>query len=321
MAVVRSFPRSLPPTVETQTGAPADRTLVYGVAGGVLAAALYGGWAVVSRLGTLDALDPFDLAFLRFVVAGVVLLPVVLTQPSGITGFAGVSWPRLAVLTAFSGLPYGMLVYVGYGLIPASHGAVILPGSIVVFSAFFASRFLGERVAGWRLAGLVAIVAGIVALGTGGFAQGVPGQWRGHVMFVLAGAFWAAFTVAARAWRVPPVATTAFVTVASAGMYLPFYLLGAGLRIADHALLPLLLQAGYQGIAVGVVAVIVYTKVVAWLGAARAAAFTALVPAIATVLAAIFLGEKVSGPAMVGLVLVSLGMVASVIAGIGGAKR
>jgi drug/metabolite transporter (DMT)-like permease len=298
-----------------------DRTVAYGVAGGVLAATLYGGWAVVSRLGTLDALDPFDLTFLRFGVAALILLPVVLRQPSGPSGFAGVSWPRLAALTLFSGLPYGLLVYVGYEMIPAGHGAVILPGSIVVFSAAFAARFLGERIAGLRIVGLAAVLAGIVAIGGGSFAHGVPGQWRGHLMFVLAGAFWAAFTVAARAWRVPPVATTAFVTVASASVYVPLYLAGAGLRIADHALVPMLLQAGYQGVAVGVVAVIVYTKVVGWLGAARASAFTALVPAIATILAATFLGETVTAPAMVGLALVSLGMVASVAAGLGQAKR
>lgn len=319
MAVVHSFPRfTMPRATTTPTIAPSrDRSFVYGVAGGILAAFLYGGWAVVSRLGTLGSLDPFDLAFLRFAVAGLVLLPVVISQRFTRLGYAGISWSRLAALTIFSGLPYGLLVYVGYGMTPAGHGAVLLPGAIVIFSAFFAARYLGDTIRGLRLAGLVAVLAGIVTLGGGSFAHGAPEQLRGHLMFVAAGGFWAAFTVSARAWRVPPVATTAFVTVVSAVAYAPLYLFGAGLRIFDQPLAPLLLQAGYQGIAVGVVAVIVYTKVVGWLGATRASAFTALVPAIATVLASSILGEHVTFAAMAGLALVSMGMVASVATGFG----
>lgn len=317
MAIVHSFPRyhSNPDVSVAERGERLNPTVIYGILGGILAAMLYGGWPVISRLGTLGTFDAYDLAFLRFAVAGLVMLPVVLFQRTDRNGYAGIAWPRLAALAIFSGLPYGLLVYVGFGMTPAGHGAVLLPGSIVVFSAIFAARYLGDRVSGLRLAGLAAVVTGIVVLGGGSFAHGIPGQWRGHIMFVVAGALWAAFTVAARAWRVPPVATTAFVTVTSAAAYIPAYAMTAGTRIFDQPSHSILLQAVYQGVAVGVVAVVVYTKVVGWLGATRASAFTALVPAIASVLAAGFLGEPVTIPAFAGLVLVSLGMFASVAGG------
>ncbi len=318
MAVVHSFPR-FKPTVASRPASPAipERTLLFGIAGGILSAALYGGWAVVSKIGTTSTIDPYDLVFLRFVVAGLVLLPVALRQPVSRLGYSGIAWPKLAVLTFLSGLPYGLLVFIGFGMAPAGHGAVLLPGSIVLFSAFLAAFVVGERVSGLRQAGLVAVLGGVLVLGGGSFAHGIPGQWVGHVLFVAAGAFWAAFTVAARIWRVPAVATTAFVTVASAAIYAPVYFCVAGFRLVDHQLLPLALQAGYQGVAVGVIAVITYTKAINILGAARASAFTALVPAIATLLATALLGEQVTVPAIFGLALVSLGMIVSVSAGTG----
>ena len=326
MAVVHSFPRFLiPPPVEMPVPAappqPRDRKLIYGVVGGVVVASLYAGWAVVSRLGALHAVDTYDLAALRFFVSALILLPVFLGSKIGRGGIAGVTWPRVATILALAGLPYGIAVYAGYQFAPAGHGAVLIAGSIVVFGALFGSLFLGEKVAGWRLVGLLAVVAGIVALGGASFADGVAGQWRGHVLFVLAGASWAAYTVAARAWSLPPVATTAFVAVISALAYAPFYLATAGLRLFDLPTATLVLQAGYQGIVVGVIAVILYTRVVGWLGAARTSAFAALVPAIATLLAIVLLDEPLHASGIVGLALVSLGMLASVAAGFVKVKR
>ncbi|MBI3505833.1 MAG: DMT family transporter [Proteobacteria bacterium] len=330
MAVVHSFPRfMIPPPASMPVPArvvappqqPRDRKLVYGVVGGVVVAALYAGWAVVSRLGALHSVSTLDLAALRFFVSALVLLPVFLRLKIGAGGIAGVPWNRVAVLMLVAGLPYGIAVYSGYQFAPAGHGAVLIAGSIVVFGALFGSLVLGEKVAGWRLIGLGAVVAGIVALGGASFADGVAGQWRGHVLFVLAGASWAAYTVAARAWSIPPVATTAFIAVFSAVAYLPFYLATAGLRLFDLPAATLLLQASYQGIVVGVVAVILYTRVVGWLGAARTSAFAALVPAIATLLAVVLLDEPLHAAGIVGLALVSLGMLASVAAGFVGAKH
>lgn len=322
MAVVHSFPRFLvPPPVPLASPEPRDRSLLYGILGGIAAATLYAGWAVVSRMGTLQNVDAFDLAALRFFVAAIVLLPIFLGLKFDATGIAGVTWPRVAALTAVAGLPYGLAVYSGYQFAPAGHGAVLIPGAIVVFSTILGIVFLGEKLAGWRIAGLAAVIAGILALGGASFADGVPGQWRGHLLFVVAGAAWAAYTVAARAWKVPPVATTAVVTVISAVAYLPFYVAGAGTRLFDLPSATLLLQAGYQGIAVGVVAVILYTRVVGWLGAARTSAFTALVPAIATLMAVVLLDEPLHAAGIAGLALVSLGMVASVAGGLGKVKR
>ena len=326
MAVVHSFPRFLipPPAAMPVPVAPPqtrDRKLVYGIVGGVVVSSLYAGWAVVSRLGALHAVDTFDLAALRFFVSALILLPVFLSSKIGRGGIAGVTWNRVGAIIALAGLPYGIAVYAGYQLAPAGHGAVLIAGSIVVFGALFGSLFLGEKVAGWRLVGLLAVVAGIVALGGASFADGVAGQWRGHVLFVLAGASWAAYTVAARAWSLPPVATTAFVAVISALAYAPFYFATAGLRLFNLPAATLILQAGYQGIVVGVIAVILYTRVVGWLGAARTSAFAALVPAIATLLAIVLLDEPLHASGIVGLALVSLGMLASVAAGFVKVKR
>jgi drug/metabolite transporter (DMT)-like permease len=316
MSVVHSFPRYLPPLpAPAAPVSPSRRAIVYGVAGGLGVAAMYSGWAIVSRLGTVASVDAFDLAALRYSVSALILLPAFLRATFGASGMGGLGWGKIAVLSAGAGLPYGLAVYGGYQFAPAGHGAILLAGSIVVFTTLFGARLLGEKIERMRLYGLLAILTGIAAIGVGAFAHNVPGQWRGHALFVLAGALWAVYTVAARAWKVPPVETAAIVASLSAMAYLPFYLAFAGLRLLDLPANAVLLQAIYQGAVAGVVALILYTRVVGWLGAARAALFTALVPALANTAAPLILDEPLRLPAVLGLVLVTGGMVAAVASG------
>jgi drug/metabolite transporter (DMT)-like permease len=102
-----------------------------------------------SRLGTLT---PWDLAALRFGVAGPLLLPIVVRH--GLGHAAGIGWGRAVVLAIVAGAPYTLILYAGLALAPAGHGAVIITGATPVVSTLLVWFWLGDRPSATRRCGL-----------------------------------------------------------------------------------------------------------------------------------------------------------------------
>jgi drug/metabolite transporter (DMT)-like permease len=289
----------------------AHRKLIAGLATGLVTAVLWGSWAVISRVGLTDGLDFHDVTALRFGVAGLVLLPVLVRRGIGRKAIAGVPWHVALILWAGAGVPYSLLVFAGLGIAPASHQAVIGPSVVLLLTAVLSWIVLGERLGRIQLVGMAIILAGVAALGAQALFDAAGRIGGGHVLFVIAGASWAVFTVVARAWRVDALVATAIVSVLSLA-YLPLYFALFGLRLLAAPPSAVLLQAVFQGFLTGVVALILFMRAVTLLGAGRAALFVAVVPAMGALFAAPVLGESLTPPTLVGAALVSLGMVLAV---------
>jgi len=294
----------------------ANRDLFVGAVYGILAALIWGAWPVVSRLGVLAAepgavaLTAWDIAALRFAVAGLLLAPVVIRR-----GVAGVGWLGAGVMAVGAGVPYIVVVVSGLGMAPAGHAGIIVPSCMLTFTMAGAWWLLGDRPAPARLVGFAVILAGVALIGAAGWNQGAVDAWAGQVLFVLGGLLWASYTVAAKAWRADPLHATALVSVLSAALYLPVYVFAGEPRVFSAPMDQVAFQAMFQGVGAGIGALLFYTKAVALLGAARGAVFAALVPGVAVLLAMPLLGEapgmvEVAGLAVVtGGMLVALGLV------------
>ncbi len=296
------------------------RTLLLGIATGLCTALIWGSWAVVSRLGLTTGLDFYDVAALRFGVAGLVLAPVLARAGISSRGIGNVPWHAVLVMWLGAGVPYALIVFAGLGMAPASHQAMIGPSGVMLFTAALSRLVLGERFNRMQLAGMAVIVAGIATMGAQGLGGGTP-LGLGHLLFVVAALLWSVFTVMARAWRVDALLSTAIVSTLSL-VYLPVYFVLSGDALLRAAPLgPVLMQAAFQGLLTGVIALIFYMRTVAALGAGRAALFTALVPAMAALLAVPVLGETLSGATTAGLLLVTAGMAIAVSRGATGPGR
>ncbi len=280
-----------------------------GVLCGLGAALIWGAWPVVSRLGLDGALSAYDVAALRFGVAGLILAPLVLR--GGV--FRGVNWRRALILACGAGVPYVVLTVEGLHYAPAGHAGVIVPSCMLTFTALGAWLFLGDRPNAMRVLGMAAILLGLALVGWSAFSATSPraGAWRGDLMFIGSGFLWACYTLGARAWSLKPMQATALVSVLSMLLYLPPYLVVAGPRLLDAPLQSVLVQALFQGVFAAVLALLLYTRAVASLGAARGALFAALVPGVAVLLAFPLLGERPSLTEAAGLLVVTLGMTAA----------
>jgi drug/metabolite transporter (DMT)-like permease len=281
-------------------------SLPTGIFCGLLAALIWGAWPVASRFGVQATLTAYDITATRFAVAGVIMLPLVLRR-----GIVGIGWPGALVLALGAGAPYVIVALSGFVFAPAGHGGVIIPSCMLTFSTLGGWLILGDRPDRARLLGLAAILSGVMMIGWDGLAEGGNDAWIGDALFVLAGLLWAIYTVASRAWAVEPLHATALVSVISMVAFLPVYLVFGESRLLVAPVSEVVLEGVFQGLFAGVLALLFYTRSVSILGAARGAVFAALVPGIAVFLAYPLLGEVPGRWQLLGVGVVTLGMIAA----------
>ena len=285
------------------TTAQYARGALYGVA----AVCIWAGFIVVSRLGVKTSLSPWDVAAIRFSVAGLLLLPHLWRK-----GLARdrLGWTGVAAVIMGCGAPMVLLVNAGLLFAPAAHGGALFPGVMPLMVALLAAAILKEAFTPSKSIGLALIAGGAVGIVwvTGG-ALGTT-QNIGHALFLAAGFVWACYTVAMRRARLDGLHAAAIAGVGSLVLYLPGYALLAGNKLSTVPLFDIALQAVVQGILTAVVALLLYGRMVGLLGATGGAAFVALTPAMTALMGIPILGEWPSVIDWVAIAMISIGVYA-----------
>lgn len=279
------------------------------VAFGLVAALIWGIWPVVSALGINQSLSALDLTALRVGVAGLILLPFLWRQKFGAFGLGKLSWKAAVLLIAGAGLPYVLIGTGGLEFAPAGHFGVITPSAQLAASTLGSWLILKETQTRTRWIAIGIILCGVILTGWEGFQGRGEMTWIGDLMFMTAGILWAIFTLSARYWSVQTFHAAALVSVWSMVLYLPVYLIFFESGIPQAALSEVVFQGLFQGVLTAVFAFILYTRTIAILGAGRAAIFPTLVPVTTVLLAIPILGDYPTRIEVIGVVIVSIGMV------------
>ena len=276
---------------------------------GIIAVMIWGIWPVVSRLGVQQTLTAYDVAAIRFAVAGLIFLPWIIKS-----GLGGLSWKQSLLLTLGAGAPYVLISVTGLTYAPASHGGVIISGCTFLFSTLGSIWLLGDNPSPQRRLGFILIVAGILSIGYRSLTSGsvdLANAWVGDLLFVLSGLLWASYTVNSKRFNVSAVMGAAIVSVFSMVLYLPVYLAFGEPHIFQAGLTELLTQGIFQGVLAAAVALVCYTQSVAILGAAQAAIFVSLAPGLAVIFGDWILQETPTYAEYTGVSLVILGLLTS----------
>ena len=254
---------------------------------GLAAVAIWSGWIVVARIGLKNSLSPWDIAALRFGVAGLLLLPYVLNK-----GFAleRLGWPGLAAIVLGGGAPV-LLANAGLLFAPAAHAGALFPGVMPLAVAILAALFLHEPFTPGKKFGFVLIVLGVVGIAAGAGEPLGASQSLGHLLFLGSALAWACYTVALRRARLDGLHAAGIAAVGALFLYVPAYFLVEGARLAQGPWGDLALQALVQGGLTAIVSLMFYGRAVSILGASSGAAFAALSPAMTAILAIPILGE------------------------------
>jgi drug/metabolite transporter (DMT)-like permease len=272
---------------------------------GIAAVSIWASWIVAVRLGIRTSLAPWDIAAIRFGVAGLILLPYLLRKGLAVDRLG---WGGLAAIIAGGGAPSVLLSYGGLLFAPAAHAASLFTALLPLYVAIVAAVVLGEAFTLARRIGLALIVAGVLGIiwgagGTIGSRQNI-----GHALFISAGLLWACYAVALQKARLDGLHAAAIAAVGSLITYMPVYAAIFGTRLFDAPWRDLSLQAVVHGLLVAVISFLFIGRAVGLLGASNGSALAALAPAITALLAVPLLGEWPAASDLVAMLLISGGV-------------
>jgi drug/metabolite transporter (DMT)-like permease len=258
-------------------------------------------WPAWTRHGVTGHLSADDIVFLRFGIGGLLFLPFLLVQAKSLRPRAWVIGLGLAIC---QGAPFVMLVATGLRFAPANHAAALTTGLSPLFAAVLGAALFHEPVTKRRAAGLGLILLGVGALAYSGSGPAVLGD----ALFVAAAAIVSIYLVGVSRSGLSGFEAAAMVSVLSMIAYLPVYLLFGDQRIASAPWSEVVQQGLYQGVLMAFVSFLLLNAGITRLGASRASAMIALVPALTLLLAIPLLGEWPTQVEGLSAILVSLGV-------------
>ena len=285
---------------------PKATTTTYAVGAlyGLTAVSIWAGCIVVSRLGVQTSLSPWDIAAIRFGVAGLLLVPYLMRKGLALERLG---WIGLAALL-LGGAPTVLLANTGLLFAPAAHAGALFPGVMPLMVAMLAAVVLREAFTSPKKIGFALILTSVLAIVWGAGGSIGTRQNVGHVLFLGSALAWACYTVAMRCARLDGLHAAAISAVGALLLYLPVYAYFAGASLFAAPPADIAVQAFVQALLTAIISYLLYGRAVSILGASSGAAFAALCPAMTALLAIPILGEWPSATDWMALLLISVGV-------------
>lgn len=278
----------------------------WAAAAALLAAAIWGGWFPVTRLGVASGdVTAWDMILLRCCVGAAVLLPV--TLKGGLkAGKAG--WPGTFAIWATMSGPFAFAIGMGVVHAPAAHAAIFIPGTFPAIVFVLGLWIFKDPPSPRRWLGFCAVVAAATIIAAAAIRADASGDWTGYLWFHACAWFWSIYTVIVRCSGLSPARALGITHLGAVLVYGPVWLLVGESGLFDLTAGALAFQVGYHGLLNGLIAMFLYNLAIARLGAAEAAVFAALVPSFAALFAWPILGEPIGPAEVAALVAVTLGV-------------
>jgi drug/metabolite transporter (DMT)-like permease len=257
----------------------------------------------------LAVLPPVGFTFLRFVLASLTLL-VLLRWREGSIGL-----PRrdLVAMWILGGLGFGLyqiLWTTGLTTVAAGDSALIIAATPVLV-ALLAVAARSDVLTPLKLAGVLVSFAGVAIVVASGPGLTLGGSIAGEVITLAAAVCWSIYTAFAGPYlrRISPLRATAWATVAGTVVLAPVAILQLG-TVDPGSLSPGVAGAlVYSGLLAAGISNVIVLNGVKLVGPTRTAALQFLVPALAVILAAVFLSEAIRPGQVLGGVVIVGGVV------------
>ena len=287
-------------------------SLVRGIIYGMIASTLGGAFLAFSRAGlTQSQLGTSEIAFLRVGVAGLVFLPWLMLNFRKCQ--EQVSIYDVILYLILIGPPFVVIGLSGYHYAPLVHGAVFLPGSLLIFGTAISALVLGQPVDRVKKISIAVICIGFLLIALPGFLADGAGVLIGDALFLWAGAQWSTFAILVSKRRTDPVVAVASLSVLGLLVYCPLYFYMVGIEVFASVPLSVLgLNVLIHGLLAGAIAVLSYSLCIGHLGAGPAAFFPALVPALTLMIGIPLTGEWLTVTEWIAVAIIGGGLLASV---------
>ena len=266
---------------------------------------IWGGWIAGTRHAVTHTLDPAALGFLRFAIPALVFVPVL--WRSGLLPRGKLA--ALAICFVGAGAPFFLMASNGMRFAPAADVGPLLPGTMPLIVALASALLFGEAMGRLRWLGFVLVAAGIAAIGGRSLLAATDRASIGHAFFLCGATVWAAYTIAFRRSGMSATEGVALVAFWSAVVLAPFGVPSLAAAVQEGHARDVAMQAVIQGLLSGVVAFVAFNIAIARIGASKAAAFVAFVPACAALIAIPVLDEWPDLASWFGIAVTGAGVV------------
>ncbi|MEW6355968.1 MAG: DMT family transporter [Planctomycetota bacterium] len=285
--------------------------LIYGAVASLL-------WSLVPPIGRLlSSVDTVYLVTLRFLMAGLVLMGILAAtrRLSALREAAAHDLPRMALLGLTGIFGMGLLLFASLRY-TISVNAGILANANPIFIVLLAVC-IGERITIGKISGIAAGVLGcvlVIASVAAQSAQPPENNLLGCALAVGAAFSWAVFTVAGKGMvrKYGGMATTTLATLCGGVMLLVVMLLRRTPLVLDPIVLGWIAFIGIVPTALGF---FLWYHALETVEAGRLGPLQFIAPVGAAAIGALFLGEEITRRAVLGMVLVFLGIYCSSIRG------
>lgn len=268
---------------------------------------IWSGNMTINQL-TVGAIAPSSIAFLRWLLALVVMTPFVLPAALRHRDEIRRHWPKLALLGLLGmGLWQG-LAYVAAETTSATNMG-ILAAMVPLLTVLLSALILREPpTLGGILGGMVAFIGVTVLLGRGNPLSLLHLQVAyGDALMVVAATCYALYGVMLKRWalNLPPWVMLYAQVCFAVLILLPPYLLGP-MTPVDSQNVGLIL---YAGIPASIITTFLWMRAVRQIGASQASIFINLMPLFSALIAMALLGERVAGFHFIGGLLILAGVI------------
>ncbi|HET9614840.1 MAG TPA: DMT family transporter [Candidatus Limnocylindrales bacterium] len=253
-------------------------------------------------------IPPVGFTFLRFALASITLL-VLLRWREGSIGLPRRDMLTIAGLGAVGFGVYQILWTTGLTTVAAGDSALII-ASTPVLVAFLAVFARSDHLTTAKLVGGVVSFVGVALVIASGEGLSLGSSFAGEAITLVAAVCWAGYTAFAAPFvrRFSPLRATAWATIAGTIVLAPIALIQlapVGAAVASPGVIGAVLYSGLLAAGVSNVVVLNGVRLV---GPTRTAAYQFLVPALAVVLAAIFLAEPIRPGQVIGGAVIVAGV-------------
>lgn len=276
----------------------------------VLTAVFWGGTFIAGRIVAAEG-GPFSAAFLRFLVASLILVCFVLRTHGAIPGLDRKLLFPVALLGLTGVFAYNALFFSGLKTVTASRASLIITSN-PAFIALFAALIFHERLTLVKTLGIGLSIGGaVIVIAKGNPLQVLEGGlgWGELYMFGCVMS-WVAYSLIGKVTlaRLSPVVSVTWACVIGGLLLLPPALFeGLPSRVASYSF-GAWLSIFYLGIFGTSLGFIWYYEGIRTIGPSRAGVFINLVPICAVIMAFLLLGETIDASIILGAILVFAGV-------------
>ena len=264
---------------------------------------IWGGFTILSRLNLHWHVSAWDLVAMRFAIAFLILMPVLMYKKD----LAFLWHPRPVILALTGGLAYCLTVYTAFLQAPAAHAAIFLNGCIPLCTAVAAYLLFKQPFDKHTWLSLSIMLSALALMSYLMLHEQASAFGLGDILFFLSAVWWGIFTVLLKQWKLSAWHSMASVAIWSALIYLPIYILFIPKHFQEAEPVHLLVQGVFHGVLVVIIATLTYVAAIERLGAFKTGSIVTLAPFIAAVIAVPLLNEPLSPAIMCGLVGMGIG--------------